>query len=285
MTVPKVLVALALVGLALVARSAAPVVATLDSLDAGVVLTGHWFAPPQSDKPQAAVLALHGCGGLLDDKGRLGPSRERYVQLLHDAGIGVLFIDSFVPRGQRSICSQKPEQRTITEAHRRLDVYAGLAWLARQPGVDGQRLGVIGWSHGGQTVLSSADVSQAMVLRAAVKPAALVAFYPGCSGIARVASFQPVAPLLVMSGALDDWTPAEPCRRWTQRIAGTAGGKPVEYIEYAGSYHGFDSTLPPRERGDVGGTRSGKATVGGNPVAREESATAMLRFLQNHLQR
>ena len=258
---------------------------TVDSLEPGVALPAHWFAPPTADKPRPAVVALHGCGGLLDEKGALGSVRYRYVRLLNGAGIGVLFIDSFVPRGQRSICSQKPGQRSITEAHRRSDVYGALQWLARQPGVDGQRLGVIGWSHGGQTVLASADVSHDMVLRAVVRPAALVAFYPGCSGIAKVASFQPVAPLLVMSGALDDWTPAAPCQRWTERLAATAGSTAVQYVEYADSYHGFDSAAPPRERADVGGTRSGKATVGGNPQARDASATAMLQFLQAYLQR
>lgn len=131
-------------------------VLTVDSLDAGVALPAYWFAAPAGNTAGPAVVALHGCGGLLDGKGSLGAQRHRYVRILHGAGIGVLFIDSFVPRGQNSICSQRHDQRSITEMHRRLDVYGALQWLARQPGVDAQRLGVVGWSHGGQTVLASA---------------------------------------------------------------------------------------------------------------------------------
>ena len=253
----------------------------VDSLDAGVRLPGYWF--PAVGAGGAAVVALHGCGGLQVHQGRLGEGQLRYARMLNDAGIAVLFTESFLPRGEKSICSQTPASRAITEEQRRLDVYGALAWLARQPGVGKGRLGVLGWSHGGQTVLASADRSRAVVAQAGVKPTALVAFYPGCSSIDKSATFAPVAPLLVMSGALDDWTPAAPCRRAMARLGARDGLPAVEYVEYAGSFHGFDSALPPRVRGDVGGTKSGKATVGGNPLAREQSAQAMLQFFTTHL--
>lgn len=261
--------------------AAAPLAVRVDSLDAGIRLPGYWF--PAAAGRGAAVVALHGCGGLQVNKGRLGTAQLRYAQKLNESGIGVLFTESFEPRGEKSICSQKPGRRAITEEHRRLDVYGALAWLASQPGVDSGRLGVVGWSHGGQTVLSSADRARDVVANAAVKPAALVAFYPGCNYIDKTAAFAPVAPLLVMSGALDDWTPAATCRHAMARLTGRSGAPLVEYIEYPESYHGFDSALPPKERSDVGGTKSGKATVGGNPVAREESMLALLRFLKTHL--
>ena len=270
-----------LVSAAARAQTALPV--RVDSLEAGIVLPGYWFPVPGRTASGPAVVALHGCDGLLDASGRLGAARLRYVRLLREAGIAVLFVESFLPRGQRSLCSQKAAVRTITEVHRRLDVYGALKWLADQPAIDRARVGVIGWSHGGQTVLASADGSQEVAAAAAVKPAALVAFYPGCSGIEKSAGFVAVAPLLVMSGASDDWTPAAVCRRWTARLAGRADGKVVEYIEYPDSYHAFDSALPPRVRSDVGGTRSGMATVGGNPAARDASAQALLRFLATHL--
>ena len=256
-----------------------PVQLSIASEDVGVQVPGYWFAASAGASLSPAVVALHGCDGLLDPKGRLGLLRLRYVQLLNDAGIGVLFIDSFSGRGEKSICSQKPTARKITEENRRLDVYGALKWLAGQSGVDPARLGVVGWSHGGQTVLSSADQTEDVVKNAMVRPAALVAFYPGCTKFEKMFRYEAVAPLLVMSGELDDWTPAAPCKRLTDRLKTRAAGSPVEYLEMAGSYHAFDSSIAPRERLDVGGTRSGKATVGGNPAAREASAQAMIRFL------
>ena len=269
--------------LSLIASAQTATEVRVDSLDAAVKLPGYWFPAQNGPAPRPAVVALHGCDGLLDPKGRLSAGRLRYARLLNEAGIGVLFTESFVPRGETSICSQKGSVRRITEEDRRLDVYGALQWLAGQEGVDGRRLGVVGWSHGGQTVLSSADLSSEVVSGAAVKPAALVAFYPGCDKVLKRFRYAVAAPTLVMSGALDDWTPPAPCRRLTSGLQGDVGKPVVQYLEFADSYHAFDSSLPPRERSDVGGTRSGKATVGGNPVAREESACAMVSFLKTHL--
>jgi dienelactone hydrolase len=51
---------------------------------------------------------------------------------------------------------------------------------------------------------------------------------------------------------------------------------------YAGAYHGFDSTAPPRVRKDVpGGVHPGQGvTVGGNPQALKRSRERLLRFLE-----
>ena len=267
------------------AQSVAPitvrtVVVTFPSVEPGVLLTGSWTPPPVTGSA-AAIIALHGCGGLPVDRSSLAYPRNRYVKMFSDAGAGVLFLDSFGPRGERSICAQKPAQRAITEANRRQDVMGALQWLAQQPGVDARRLGVVGWSHGGQTVLASADASADVVQQAPVKPAALVAFYPGCTHFEKALRYAPVAPLLVMSGELDNWTAAAPCQRLAQRLQGS--NQPVRFVQYAGSYHAFDSSSPVTERFNAGGTRTGKAMAGGNPVAREASAVEMMQFFNLHL--
>jgi dienelactone hydrolase len=207
----------------------------------------------------------------------LNYAQNRYIRILHDAGMGVLFVDSFGPRGATSICAQKPSARTLTEANRRLDVLGALQWLSTRAGIDAKKLGVVGWSHGGQTVLFTGDRSASMVAKAAVKPTALVAFYPGCSTVEKQSSYATVAPLLVMSGELDNWTPAANCRTLTSRLIDTK--QAVRYVQYPGSYHAFDGTSPVAERANVGGTKSGKAMVGGNPEASAASAREMLEFL------
>jgi dienelactone hydrolase len=253
----------------------------IDSLEPGVRVPAYWFPAPAPGG--AAVVALHGCAGPDVRDGRPGEFMLRYARLLNEAGIGVVFTESFEPRGRTSICSQKPSERSITEAHRRLDALGALSWLAAQPGIDARRLGVLGWSHGGQTVLWAADAASPAVSQAAVRPAALVAFYPGCSALEKSPGFTPAAPLLVMSGALDDWTAAAPCRRLVQRLAARDGTPPVAFIEFPGSHHGFDRAHPPREVRNVGSTPSGRAMLGGNPQAREASAQELLRFLRAHL--
>lgn len=261
-------------------NSARTVEVKFPSAEPGVELTAFW-TPPHATAAAAAVIALHGCDGLPSDRALLAYPRNRYVKMLSDAGAGVLYVDSFGSRGEGNLCARKPALRNITEANRRLDVVGALQWLAQQPGVDGHRLGVVGWSHGGQTVLAAADASAEVVRQAPIKPAALVAFYPGCSAFEKAFRYEAVAPLLVMSGELDNWTPAAPCQRLVQRLQ--AGSEPVRYVQYEGSYHAFDSARPVSERDNAGGTRSGKAMAGGNPVAREASAVEMLQFLGQHL--
>lgn len=253
----------------------------LPSAEPGIELRAYWTPPPTSATNSAAIIALHGCDGLPANRALVGYPRNRYVKMLSDAGAGVLYVDSFGSRGEGSICAIKPAQRDITELNRRLDVVGALQWLAQQPGVDAHRLGVVGWSHGGQTVLAAADASADAVQQAPIKPVALVAFYPGCTSFEKAFRYEAVAPLLVMSGELDNWTPAAPCRRLTQRLQG--GAQPVHYVQYPDSYHAFDSARPVSERDNVGGTRSGKAMAGGNPLAREASAREMMQFLAQHL--
>ncbi|NBU72611.1 MAG: hypothetical protein EBS53_14410, partial [Bacteroidetes bacterium] len=71
------------------------------------------------------------------------------------------------------------------------------------------------------------------------------------------------------------------CKAMTDRLAGAK--QPVRYVQYPGSYHAFDSSTPVVERDNVGGTKSGKAMVGGNPEARVASAREMLQFLSREL--
>ena len=256
---------------------------SFDSLESGVTVQAYWIPPPAGGNQSPAVIALHGCGGLARDRRTLDYGRNRYTKIFHDAGWGTLYLDSFGPRGQGSICAQKPSERTLTEANRRLDALAALQWLARQADVDAKKLVLVGWSHGGQTVLASGDRRTESVANAPVLPAALVAFYPGCGAYDKQVGYQLVAPLLVMSGELDNWTPAPNCKKLSDRLA--ESGQPVRYVEYADSYHAFDSASPVTQRENVGGTKSGKAMAGGNPAAREASALEMMRFLGQSLGR
>lgn len=256
-----------------------------ESLDRGVTVAAYWTAPTHAAAKGKfpAVVALHGCSGLPQNRNLVSFPQGRYVNMLVEAGYGVLYTDSFGGRNTVEICSQPQSARTITEFTRRLDVYAALNWLAKQPGVDAQRLAVVGWSHGGQTVLATADRTDALVRDAKVRPRALVAFYPGCRQFLRAPRYEVVAPLYILSGALDDWTAAAPCRVLTGKLQQSQQDLAVKFIEYPDSYHGFDSPLPVRVRTNIGTTQSGKATVGGNPAAREHSGKELLVFLRAHL--
>src|SRR4051812_15315559 len=255
---------------------------SIPSLDGKLQVPGYWFAA-QADGRRPAVLELHGCGGAFDSRGLLVGSYLRDAQLFNLEGIHVLALDSFSPRGHASICEIPLKQRTVNEDDRRADVYAALQWLARQPAVDAARIAVVGRSHGGSTVLTTMNGADDMVRSQAIRPRAAVALYPGCSRFARMRAYEPAAPLLVMIGELDDWTPAQRCVELRDKLARAHQDAGFELIVYPGSHHGFDgNALVFERRGLV--TKSGTAHVGGNREARHQAYRRMFDYLSEQLQ-
>lgn len=272
-----------LAALACALAQAAPLAVEVPSLEQrdGVALRqpGFWF-PASVTGPAPAMLLLHGCGGLYDSRGRLSRRMVEYADWLNAQGVHVLVTDSLTPRGERELCTQRLKQRAVTQTNRRRDALGALQWLAVQPGVDGSRLGLMGWSHGGSAVLAATQRDQAEVKAASVQPAFAVAFYPGCSDPLRQA-WQPVAPLLMLLGADDDWTPAAPC----EALAAQAGKPGVQVESYPGAYHGFDGTAAVVLRADVpNGVHPGQGVhVGGNPAARAASRERLQQFLRQQI--
>ena len=216
------------------------------------------FAPyvqPTGVTVAPAVVALHGCGGPFPD--RDGQWRD----LLVAQGHAVLLPDSFGSRGLASQC-QNADRNVSPNGARRRDTVAAVEWLAAQPETPAGGVVVIGWSNGGSTVLAAAA--------AGVMPKGLVrgyvAFYPGCRVYAERA-WQPSAPLLIVMGEADDWTPAAPCRVLAERFP-----ERIKLMLYPGAYHDFDAPgLPLRVRHGLAFTAEGNGTahVETNPAARE----------------
>ena len=243
-----------------------------------VVLPGHWFAAASTAAAPAMVL-MHGCGGNQDSKGRLAARYTELAARLNAMGVHVLVTDSFTPRGEKQICTQKTGQRRISQLNRRRDALGALQWLASQPSVDASRLGLLGWSNGGSTVLAATNLMHTEVAAAAVRPSLAVAFYPGCES-ERDRGYAPSAPLLMLLGEADDWTPAGPCKTLA---AGVRQGPVPVWESYEGAYHGFDGTAPVRLRADVpNGVKPGQGVhVGADPAAREAAAKKLALFIRD----
>jgi dienelactone hydrolase len=277
---------------------------------APVMLPSYFFeatnptaATPALSNKQAAVVMLHGCGGAYRARAAtraegLSQRMREYAKFFNDRGVHVLVTDSLTPRGERELCTQAMKGRAISQRERRLDALGALQWLAEHPRVASERIGLVGWSHGGGTVLAAIDATHEAVKRSKVKPAMAVAFYPGCSASLKQASDggleRPVgvglsstlpltSTLTVMMGSLDDWTPPEPCRSLTQ--AWRQLGADVTLIEYAGAYHGFDGTSAVAVRTDVpNGVKPGQGVhAGGNPAARAASRLELDRLVNKFL--
>ena len=102
-----------------------------DSADGKLRLTGHWFAA-KADGPRPAVIGLHGCDGLYNDKGQLSVGYRRRAGYFNAEAMHFLALDSFGSRGLGSICSIPNARRTVDDEMRRADVFAAMNWLAAQ---------------------------------------------------------------------------------------------------------------------------------------------------------
>ena len=107
---------------------------------------------------------------------------------------------------------------------------------------------------------------------------------PGSPITGYTGTYKPLAPLLILSGELDDWTPAEPCRQLATRAR--AAGAPVDIVVYPGAHHSFDSRSPlifnaERRNGNAPGGRG--ATTAGNAEAWADAITQVDTFLGIHL--
>lgn len=265
----------------LAAAQAAPEMQRVElPLPSGTVLRAHWLpAAAQPGQPaRPAVLALHGCGGLYAKGGALSSRYRETADTLHTAGYAVLMPDSFGSRNLSDVCQTRYSDRTVGVNDRVQDARAALAWLAAQPGVDARRIGVLGWSNGGTTVLNLLEQRRTHPQAGEPALAGAAVFYPGCVPLLKRKAEIEGVPLLMQLGALDDWTPAQPCVDWAATLK-TRAGTDVTVHVYEDSYHGFDGTAPVRLRGDVpNGTSPRGVHQGGNPQARVRSLAALQSF-------
>ena len=251
-----------------------------------IILTGIWLNSSLQGK-RPTVIALHGCGGMYSAKANhaaeLNARHQNMATLLHSVGYNVLFVDSFNPRGTRSICSIKYSQRNITTENRRLDIQGALAWVAQQKQTDPQKIVLLGWSNGGSSTLNSLNATHKNTSTKTLFPKAAIAFYPGCMPYLRAGTAYTLqTPLLILVGASDDWTPAAPCVEWANKLQ-TA---PITVKVYPDSYHDFDAPdLPIKLHKEIpnGVHPSAGVTTGSNPEAKEMAYKEMLEFLERHL--
>jgi len=118
------------------------------------------------------------------------------------------------------------------------DAFNAAAYLRSLSKVAADRVGVVGFSHGGWAVLKA--VLDETVVPGKVTPfAAAIAFYPGCD--APTSALE--TDTLILIGEADDWTPMRRCKRWVEEVQ--TKGHVAHLRSYPGALHGFDAPASP----------------------------------------
>lgn len=191
-----------------------------------LMLTGELLRP-NGDGPFPAVIMLHGCSGLETYKKHLGIWAQRLMRW----GYVSLIVDSFSPRGESNICADD-RIGLISPPQRAQDAHDAKSYLSELTFVNRNQISVMGWSHGGWTVLHAID--EGTYIKNRGDPFRLaIAFYPYCSFPLRGLN----APLLILGAELDDWTPPQMCYF---RMPSGKTTPEITLKVYPQAYHSFD---------------------------------------------
>jgi len=245
---------------------------------APTALTGLMITP-EGPGPFPAIVLAHGCNGLHRTDGTaVNASYLWWGRRFAEAGYVALLPDSFGPRGKAQICTVAANDRGISPNRERArDMQAARIYLAGLATVAADRIGLMGWSNGGTTVLASVSAG-APGRPETLNFKAAVAFYPGCLGQLRDTTWSPAVPTLILGGLADDWTPVVHCQNLVDRLKDSA--IPLTIHSYPDAHHAFDAlNVPLRVRTGLN-TRSGTATIGTNVEAREDSIKRTLAYFQ-----
>ena len=109
---------------------------------------------PEGTGPFPAIVIAHGCFGVEQNQ-------FEWAQRLNAWGYVTVIIDSFTPREVKSVCS---DPDFVSPETRAFDVFGAAAYLRKQSFVNHQKIGLIGFSHGGWTALCAAQKKFAWII-------------------------------------------------------------------------------------------------------------------------
>ncbi|MDH4871447.1 dienelactone hydrolase family protein [Pseudomonas sp. BN515] len=192
---------------------------------------------PEGTGPFPTVLVFHGCSG------QSALFMRNVKSWLLPAGYAVMFVDSHAARGiedWRPVCDGK----RLWGNERAIDVYAALALARRNPAIDSDRLALLGYSHGGWTILDalSYDGSAGHGFPATGKGAlagvrGVITYYPYCGFPAHLRDgLGHNAPVLMFLGSKDHVTDHQQCLSALDQLAGDR----LQLVQYGNADHVFD---------------------------------------------
>lgn len=215
------------------------------------------FAHPTACRPARVAGTLHlpsspvvppACMVMLTSSAGVQRHREHYyAELLNQAGVAALIVDSFGGRGVRRTVA---DQTLVSAAQMEGDAFAALRLLRDDPRIDPARIGIMGVSKGGVATLNAAI---AVRHRWRIGFPHLfdlhVAICPGATAQHRDPATHN-RPMFLMLAARDDYTPAELAIEYAERMR-AAGNSRIKIKVYGAAHHGWESIGPVVEIKDA----------------------------------
>ena len=160
-----------------------------------------------------------------------------YLKMYQEEGYATFQLNSFKSRG---ITSTVGSQDEVTIAAVILDAYKALEQLSKHPKINRDKVALTGWSLGGGVTLFAGWMPLKEAITDQLSFAAHLAFYPPCFINPENLSFTK-APIHILIGEADNWTPAKPCVNLVEKLSDKTN---ISITTYPNAHHGFDSEEP-----------------------------------------
>jgi len=201
---------------------------------AGVSVPATLRFPERPRDRYPAVVVVHTISGFQEaNEGWLAAELRR-------SGFATLTYDSFSARGlsQSAVVGSRTGPPLASGV---ADAFAALHFLAGHPRIDADRIGIDGFSFGGEVAhLTAFEVLRAVMATGSSRFAAHVATYPGGSYGARAeAGAYTGAPILMLLGEKDDNLPVAKAEGYLAYASAAGHPAPIATVVYPGAFHAW----------------------------------------------
>lgn len=248
-------------------------------VDGDMAVTGDLCLPAGREGKLPAVVVIHSSGGFEDR------TRAAYVEALNQAGIATLELNLF-SRGGR------PKTSRMNLPH----TFGALTYLANHPRIDPNRIGIMGFSHGGLLSLFSASRElNETYTGGKYRFAAHVPLYPVCwahlasaegrNAVYPKSVYQALtgAPVHILGGEKDHYDDADTCQKFVAALPDGARQQ-VGLTMYPDATHGWDGL---EDKSYVDGAAhkgaGGNVSQFRNPAVAKQSLVFVSEFFQTKL--
>jgi dienelactone hydrolase len=234
-------------------------------------LSATLYLPDNAPAPCPAIVLVHGTSGV-NVVGRL------YRDPILNAGIAIFEVD--FKTGIFTGPMDRPHIETFLPM-----AFAALKELRKNPAIDPNRIGIMGFSMGGGvTVRTAIDDNRKQWMGSDKGFVAHVAFYPVSKPIMdRIehSSGLTGAPILILYGTEDSYGEGKAVPE-LKKMLDKKYKFNLETVEYAGATHDFNRNAPPLNYADPAAI-GGRAFMKWDPDAAADSITKVVAFLKTNV--
>ncbi len=222
----------------------------------GITVPGYLSTPEFTTKTPGsipAVVILHGCSGVFswsDPTKGIASLYKDWSKKLTDLNYIVILVDSFSARNAEQKQCGNGEKGTSEVSERPFDVIAAYDYFTTDAKLEGlvnkQAVGLMGWSHGGSTTLTTMSTVNS---KGEINPQnfkVAISFYPGCGlynafgGISK-STWVPYADTYILHAKLDSLFLSGNCDIRINNAKAINKNIRLEMIVYDGAQHSFDN--------------------------------------------